>query len=190
MPLYRYTCTRCAIEFVDLRGINEAAPDHCGKAMAKLMPRRVVGRVVPDSNGVHTGSGFARSGVPAPEPSKPSGAQLWDVQAAMREQGSDIEMLGGASDPLRPQNRFIAPEIDPTDPTMIPQPPSTGVWAKDYEDCDAAERDERWRDSTEALATWHAKGLDTKGSEPANARAFASQAAQQTIERARADLEA
>jgi len=155
MPILRHECYSCGVEIVDLYALTDPTPQHCGEPMRLLMPRRVVGRVQPDSNGAHAGSGFA-----APQP----------------DRVTEI-----------PKPRMVAPLVDPTDETAPAPAPSTGVFAKDYEQCTAAERDERWHDGAQALSAWTAKQLESKGEKPDAARAVASDAAQRTIEKARAD---
>lgn len=170
MPLLRHECPVCKVEVVDLYRLTDPAPTHCGEPMRLLMPRRVVGRVVPDSNGVHTGSGFARS-------------------ETIEIDGQQAQVIGKSDDyPARvPESRTVSTPIDPTDERALPHTPSTGVFAKDYEQCSADERDARWHDGAQALAAWTTRQLEAKGEAPKAARDQATEAAQQTITRARAE---
>ena len=184
MPIYRHECRSCGIETTDLYKLAADPPRHCGEPMRRLMPGRVVGRVVSDSNGVHEGSGFARapSGTPSPAP-----ANVWEpeLQSLTDQAGESFELLGEDRGGVMPQQRHVAPDIDPDDPTAIPPQPEGGAFVDDYETCDAAKRDERWHDTAQAVAAWAAKGLEAKGEEPAAARSMASAAAQKTVEKAR-----
>lgn len=179
MPLYRYNCKKCGIEFVDLRGFSEANPTCCGVETTKLMPRRVVGRVVPDSNGVHSGSGFSRVS---------ANAHASGVVSRLHAEGRELDMVadGPASEAIRPTTNYSTP-IDPDDPTMIPLPSYTGEFAKDFDDCSRAEKDSRWRDTAAATAAWHTKLLEQNGVDSSEARSIASQAAQQTVAKAQAE---
>lgn len=170
MPLLRHECSVCKVELVDLYGLTDPTPMHCDEPMRLLMPRRVVGRVKPDSNGVHTGSGFARS-------------QTIEVD------GQQAQVIGNPDDyPAHvPESRVVSTPIDPTDERALPAAPSTGVFAKDYEQCSADERDARWHDGAQALAAWTAKQLEAKGEAPTAARDQATEVAQQTITKARAE---
>lgn len=158
MPLYRHECSRCGLESLDLLPIGDDTPAHCGGSMRRLMPRRVVGRVVADSNGAHAGSGFA---APAP---------------------ASVEVAAP-----RAQQRNIAQRVDASDPTVVPPAPKTGAFAKAYAECNAAERDARWHDTAQAVETWTTKGLEAKGQAPAVARKVAAQEARAAITKARAD---
>lgn len=188
MPQYRYMCTSCGRESVELvLRADQAAPEHCDAAMAKIMPRRVVGRCRPDSNGAHAGSGFARP-TPAEHTPAPSSAGLEPARTVETPDGETFELLGDPQAPeYLPEQRIVAPPHDPSDPTAIPEPAPSGLFAKDYEDCNAAERDSRWRDTSEALTAWHARQLDAQGAEPAAARATANATAQHTVARARSE---
>jgi hypothetical protein len=165
MPLYRHDCA-CGFESVDLLAVGEGNPDHCGATMRRLPPRRVVGRVRGDSNGAHQGSGFAAPIV-----------------------GHEEQWTGDGDEPgsMRPQQKQVSKLRDPDDPTAVKQPNRTGAWVKDYGECTAAERDERWRDTAAAVADWTTRGLESKGEAPAVARATAATAATATIVKARAE---
>lgn len=178
MPLLRHECRVCGVETLDLFGPNSPVPLHCGEAMRLLMPRRVVGRVVPDSNGVHSGSGFSAASAAEKVARKP---------VTFQTEAGEAHVMGDMDDYASelPSSRVVAPEVDPTNPDQIPLAPTTGVFAKDYEDCSAAERDARWRDSAQALASFTARKLEEKGEAPSDARAKAAEAATTTISKAR-----
>lgn len=191
MPQHRYTCESCGRERVELvLRADESPPNCCGATMGRAMPRRVVGRCMPDSNGVHAGSGFAAA--PAPEllgdrlaPAAGTGELAPRV---VDTAGGELELTGNPEEPgMLPQNRWVSAPHDPDDKTAIPEPAETGVFAKDYAACDAEQRDARWRDTTEALTAWHAGLLEGQGEAPAAARATASETSQRTVERARAE---
>jgi putative FmdB family regulatory protein len=189
MPLYRYECSTCGARWTELAKIDDASPEHCGQGARKLMPSRVVGRCVPDSDGAHRGSGFAAASpraditvagkVSEAAGEGPVDGGNWEAELERRRNMPATE--------VRPETHIVAPEIDPDDPLTIPPPPTTGVWAKDFADCDAAQRDERWHDSSEALAAFTTKHLEDQGQAPATARAKAAEAAHTTIQRARAE---
>lgn len=185
MPQHRYACSACGRERVELvLRARELPPTCCGAAMTKVMPRRVVGRCTPDSNGVHAGSGFARVRVRDAE-GELEKARPRVVEAA---EGDEIELLGDPDAPgLVPKQRWVSTPLDPDDPTAIPEPEHAGVWAKDYAECSADQRDARWQDTAEALTTWHARQLEAQGETPKAARSVASEASQRTVERARGE---
>lgn len=161
MPILRHECGSCGRELTDLYQPRDPKPYCCGRKMRLLMPTHVVGRVKPDSNGVHTGSGFASAG---------------SVAASTKDQ-----VLASAS--AMPSSLPVKPR-DPEDPYAIPLPTET---RKDYELCSAAERDDRWRDATERLTTWQTNCLEAGGVEPAEARRTATETQQQVTERARTE---
>lgn len=181
MPLLRHECTKCGLEVTPLLGLHDPPPEHCGQAMRLLMPRRVVGRVAPDSNGVHTGSGFA-----APTASKPRG--VWSDPIAFDDHGRDVELHGDheGAPSWRPPARAGIP-LDHDDPLAVQQPTGS-PFAKDYEDCTAAQRDARWHDTAEAQTAATVRALEAKGSDPSVARATASEATQRMIERTRSEV--
>lgn len=162
MPLLRHECSVCKVEIVDLYKLTDPTPMHCGDAMRLLMPRRVVGRVKPDSNGVHTGSGFASNGLRAVEEAKD-------------------QVLASAS--AMPSSLPVKPR-DPGDPYAIPLPTED---RKDYELCSADQRDDRWRDATERMTAWQTRCLEAGGEAPDVARRKASETQQQVTARARAE---
>lgn len=162
MPIYRHQCNACGVELLDLMGINDPNPDHCGSTMLRLMPRRVVGRVAPDTNGVHAGSGFASSG------------PVLDLPAADEVLASASAMPGS----------FTPPPVDPNNKLAIPW--RTKPDAKDYAELDANERDGRWRDSCERLTEWRANCLEQDGISRGDALSLASQSQQQITEQSRA----
>lgn len=182
MPLYRYECGGCGAEIVDLQKVDDSAPLHCGTPMRKIMPRRVVGRVVPDSNGVHAGSGMSSTSKAEHLQAKAMEEHAWDVERELEGKGIHVE--GEGVEIGHPTGGLEIPEIDPNDPNVIPPAPTTGTWAKDYSDCDAEEKTERWMDTREALATWTARKLEEKGSTPSEARKEANKAANDTITKA------
>lgn len=144
--------------------------------MRLLIPRGVVGRVAPDTNGVHAGSGFAKS---PPISSSPT----------MTVDGHELQPVGSPADypETVPESRIVSSPVDTTDEAIIAPPTPTGVFAKDYEDCSASERDARWHDGAQALAAWTARQLEAKGEAPVAARSTASEVAQQTITKARSE---
>jgi hypothetical protein len=166
MPLYRHECSVCGVEWVELFSIHEPPPEHCGRATTRLVPRHVVARVVPEFR-------------PARSTNQPGG--LWDVDGKIAEQGYLPADSDGVTEPA-PRNRFVAPLVS-DDPEAIPAPPTTGVWAKDYDQCTADERTERWRDTAQAVEAWTRTKLEDRGD--AQASAVAHDAAQQIVERGR-----
>ena len=177
MPIFRHECPTCGIEVIDFYQSRDSQPSCCGAQMRRLMPRRVVGRVVPDSNGVHAGSGFSAS----------SSAALAKRPVTFQTEAGEAQVMGTVEDyaSVMPSSRVVAPEVDPTNPNQIPLAPTTGVFAKNYEDCSAAERDERWRDGAQALAAFATRKLEEQGAAPSAARAQAADAASTTISKAR-----
>lgn len=165
MPLYRHECTRCRVERLDLLRIDDPNPDHCGATMRRIMPRRVVGRVVPDSNGAHVGSGFAQAG---------------HVDA-----GPDTETEQVVASASCMPSSLPAKRIDPDDKLSIPW--NTKPLAKDYADCDAAERDGRWHDTCQRMTEWQASCLEQDGIGRGEALRRASQLQQTVTEQARAE---
>jgi hypothetical protein len=141
------------------------------------MPTRVVGRVVPDSNGVHLGSGFSAQ----------TSTELAAKPVIFPTEAGEAHVMGSVEDYAAelPTSRLVAPEVDPSNPDQIPLAPANGAFAKDYEQCTAAERDARWHDGAEALASFAARKLEQQGADPASARAQAAEAATTTITRAR-----
>lgn len=174
MPILLHECSACKRELTDLYQPRDPKPYCCGRAMRLLMPTRVVGRVVPDSNGAHAGSGFASS---------PSS----DAMRFALADGGEAVQCGDAVYEGRPESRLVSSPVDPDDERNIPLAPSTGAFAKDYEDCSADERDARWHDSAQALSAWTATQLEKTGENPTAAREKAADAAQQTITKARAE---
>src|SRR5690606_22052254 len=137
MPIFRHGCQSCGVEIVDLYPSTDAAPECCGSTMRRLMPKRVVGRVVADSNGVHTGSGFAVSnGVHTGSgfavntvPAVPSRAPSFELPEGRAVQIGETEDYPG----LTPTSRFVSTPVDYSDERALPPAPHTGVFAKDYE---------------------------------------------------------
>jgi hypothetical protein len=71
-------------------------------------------------------------------------------------------------------------------PGAIPWDCQADSRAKDYGDCNAEERDGRWRDSVEALTAWQAKSLALGGEDYGTALAKASETQQAVAANARA----
>lgn len=191
MPQHRYACSSCSHECVELvLRTNEAPPVCCEAPMRKIMPRRVVGRCVPDSDGAHTGSGFARAApkdIPDPGLVEAVGRGEACPRVIETDEGAKYTIEGDPEAPgIVPEQRWVSEPHDPDDPTAIPEP-AGGVFAKDYELCAADERDARWRDTTEALTAWHTGLLEGQGEAPAEARTAANEASQRTVERARGE---
>ena len=176
MPLHRYTCAACKGEREHLERSGSASPECCGVAMTRAMPRRVVGRVVPDSNGVHAGSGFARSRSPA----GPWSGERVEVCGETYDVGS------GSAPGMMPTTEPVRPVIGELDEARVPAP-SGGAFAKEFDECHAQDRDARWRDTAEAITATTVPLLESKGVEPAAARIQASAEAQRIIERSRGD---
>jgi hypothetical protein len=158
VPIYVHQCQVCGFAQADIFSLGAPNPKCCGKRTKRRMPTRVVGRVAPDSNGVHTGSGFA---APTPAAFEPEAA-TW-----------------------RPENRGVNKEVVRDNPNQIRPPETTGAFAKDYDACDAQERDARWRDSVEATSAWLTHEGEKAGMAPRKARDEANTIAQETITKAR-----
>lgn len=184
MPIYSHECASCGHRSTGLYKLSDPAPPCCGDRMRRLVPRGVVGRCVPDSNGAHAGSGFAK---PSSEPPRFVNPAAELVRFTTDE--GELEVVGDFDgyEQRTPETRFVSTPIDhdPNDPNAIAPQPSTGPFAKDYEDCTADERDARWRDGAQALAAWTANQLEAKGASPTKARDQATEAAQQAITKAR-----
>jgi predicted nucleic acid-binding Zn ribbon protein len=163
MPLYRHECLSCGVESLDLLRLHDPPPAHCSAAMRRIMPRRVVGRVAPDSNGVHTGSGFASTG-------RVDDGEIHDRVLAA------ASCMPSSAPPSRP--------IDPDNKLDIPW--HTKPQPKDYTECNAGERDARWHDTCERMTEFLANGYEQDGMSRGDALRRASQLEQQVIEQARA----
>ena len=183
MPMLRHECLACGAEVIDLYPTHTVTPECCGAAMRRLMPKGVVGRCVADSNGAHRGSGFAIN-KPATQPAAMSSAPLFELP-----DGEPFTTIGNRDDyPTHtPRSRFVSSPVDYSDEQALPPAPHTGVFAKDYEQCTASERDSRWRDGVESLAAWTTRQLEAKGEAPKAARDTASTAAVETITKARSE---
>lgn len=163
MPIYRYECNTCRSRFSDLLKLDAPNPAcKCGGETTKLMPRRVVGRVMPDSNGVHTGSGFACSSPAADEPET--------LAAVAGEMPTAMELPAITGDP------------------KLHMPWKTN-FAKDYADCAADERDARWHDTAQAMTQWQADCLASGGVDYSAALAQASQTQQQVVAQSRSEMQ-
>jgi len=171
MPLYRHRCTECEVETLDLQPLDAVRPRHCGARMERLMPRRVVGRVAPDSNGAHLGSGFASLA--------PAGARGHVEDARSCKVG---EILASGSAPVTSIKPTL---VDTENPLAIPW--RTKPDAKDYTELDAGERDSRWRDTVERMTNWQANCLEQDGIDRGEALSRASQQQQRVAEQSRAD---
>jgi putative FmdB family regulatory protein len=161
MPIFRFGC-ECGQETEDLRSFGDSGTPscpQCSKAMTRLMPNRVSGRVAPDSNGVHSGSGFAK--------------------ISQSEFGLEVASA-------RPKNRETKFSEGSDFSPGVPAPKPTGVFAKAYDDCSASEKDARWADSAQALSAFTAEKLESKGETPAQARAKANEASVALINKSRA----
>jgi putative FmdB family regulatory protein len=182
MPLYRYTCNACRREFVELVSMHAPNPACCGAESTKLMPRRVVGRVVPDSDGVHAGSGFARSSS-APSFTPASTASLADFTDT-DDEAEAVETL------LR-----VEGEVPKSDPPKLANPdhplnvPLATKFAKDYDRCSADERDACWHDTAEAFTAWQARVKVDSGLDYSTALAQASTEQQAVVSQARAEMQ-
>ena len=185
MPILRHECRSCGVEIVDLYPSTDAAPECCGSTMRRLMPKRVVGRCVADSNGAHAGSGFAvnKPAAPPTVPAIPSSAPVFDLPEGRAVQIGKTEDY----EAKYTRSRFVSTPIDYSDERALPHAPHTGVFAKDYEQCTASERDARWRDGVESLAAWATRGLEAKGEAPRAARDTAQAEAVKTITKARSE---
>jgi len=162
MPIYRHECSGCGVEATDLFGLRDDPPRCCGQTMTRLMPRRVVGRVMPDTDGAHVGSGFA----------PPSTS------------GEDAPVTIASASVAPPAS--IEGQFDAADPLALPL--AGKPRPKRYSDSTAAERDEYWHDTTQAMTAWQTNGLESDGVQPDAARRTAEQTQQQMSARARADL--
>lgn len=184
MPLYRYTCNACRREFVELVSMHAPNPTCCGAETTKLMPRRVVGRVMPDSNGVHAGSGFASSSS-APSFTPASTASLADFA------GTDAEAEAEAFETLL----RVEGEVPKSEPPKLANPdhplnvPLATKFAKDYDRCSADERDACWHDTAEAFTAWQARVKVDNGLDYSTALAQASTEQQAVVAQARAEMQ-
>lgn len=180
MPIHRYTCSKCSRSREQLEHRDLAVPECCGVAMGRAMPRRVVGRVVPDSNGAHAGSGFA---APVMQPQRER-VQALDIATRSRV---ELDPLGKICEEM-PSTRTTLPLADgDIDAFRLPPQPTTGAYAKEFEDCNAEERDARWRDTCEAVEAMTTRSLESSGVDGSEARRSAHATAVDTIQRARTE---
>jgi len=80
----------------------------------------------------------------------------------------------------------IAKPRDPEDPMAIP---SIDHGPKDYADCSAAEKDERWAETKEAMIQWQTNCLVESGTDYVEAKAKAKDFQDTNIPKTRADSE-
>lgn len=153
MPVFLHRCQVCQARTEDLLPSASAArPTHCGTEMARLMGAPF-GRVA--------GSRSTASARPGPALSAPRGEPS---RGRFGEPGV-VVARGGAPAPSRPS----------TPRPQIPGPQLQGTsWPKPYADCNATERDARWRDSHEAMAAYQADSLTASGVDRREALARAS----------------
>lgn len=169
MPLYRHTCAGCGALTVDLQPLDAEPPLHCSSPMVRLMPRRVVGRVVNPSAGPSTSSN------PPPESARP------DTLRHVRT----LERVESAA-PIC----ATKPELPTLDPSQPSVPWASSVGWKPAADRNAGERDASWRDDCEAMTEWHAQWLERDGVDRGAALRKASATQQGVIEQARTEVEA
>ncbi len=183
MPIHRYTCSKCSRSREQLEHRDLAAPECCGVAMGRAMPSRVVGRVVPDSNGVHAGSGFAAS-----RPDVWAGERV-AMRAGDHEHVAELHEQPGQVGEAWMGGRAVEPVIGDVKLGAVPQP-TGGAFAKDWRDCTAADKDARWRDTVEAVTATHVGMLELNGHDPSEARRVVAPEVVKTITRAREEAPA
>ena len=176
MPIHRYHCRKCSRSREQLEHREVAAPECCGVAMDRAMPTRVVGRVVPDSDGAHAGSGFAR---PARER-----VHALDLATRQRVELDPQEIIHEEMPRTRAELPIAAGDFEAC---RLPPQPAGGAFAKDFSDCDAGERDARWRDTCEAVESMQVNALETSGVDGSDARRTAHATAIDVVSRARAE---
>jgi hypothetical protein len=169
VPIYRHTCRECGDVTTDLLGLESPNPTCCGSSMVRLMPRRVVGRVINPSAGPP-----ARA--PRPAPVQPD--QLRRLRQLERPEGLDQICK------TRPE----ALDLPPVDPSLPAIPWASSVAAKPVTERNAGERDAGWRDTCEAMTEWQAQWLERDGVDRGAALRKASTTQQAVVEQARAEV--
>jgi hypothetical protein len=180
MPLHRYRCRTCSRTREQLEHRDLVVPECCGVAMARAMPTSVVGRVVADSNGAHAGSGFAQ---PAQPPARER-VQALDIATRRRVELEPLQTI--CSDMPRTRAELPTARGD-IDACRLPPQPAGGAFAKEFGDCNAEERDARWRDTCEAVESMQVNALESSGVDGSDARQTAHASAVEVISRARAE---
>jgi hypothetical protein len=166
VPLYRHTCRECGVITIDLQSLDAGPPEHCDVRMVRLMPRRVVGRVVNPT-----------AGPPAamPRPATPKPDLLQPVRSLPRPEGTAPICA-------------TRPDLPTIDPAAGPQIP----WqrqAKAPAERNAGERDSSWHDTCEAMTEWQTQWLERDGVDRGTALRKASATQQAVVEQARSEFE-
>jgi hypothetical protein len=169
MPVYLHDCLSCQARTENLLAIDAEPPVHCGRPMVRRMGAPF-GRVV--------GSSAPITPRPVPSQAQLRPGRMWKTADGRGFERGRVVAEGGA--PVAP-SRQKRPEMPG------PEMP-TRVWPKAYEACDAAQRDERWRDSNEQMTAYRADCLTASGIERGEALKTASAAQQAATADARSQL--
>jgi hypothetical protein len=169
--LARHECVACSARTEDMLPNGDAPPpEHCGSPMRRLLGAPA-GRV--------KGSPFVGGpAVPPPTPARPPRRMMGqhfgkDSKVVGRSSGAPV-LTGDAGKPSMPRGEARGPKI------------KHRQWVKRFEDSNAAERDERWRDTCESMTHWQADCLEQSGMDRGDALRKASADQQKITEKARA----